>query len=46
MRQTQILRRPRRHARIDDLPALAPATPMDTSAAAALLETLDALVED
>ena len=46
MRQTQILRRPRRQACVEELPALVLATPMDTSAAAALVETIEALIED
>jgi hypothetical protein len=46
MRQTQILRRPRRSARLDDLTPTAIPAAMDTSAAAALVETIDALVED
>jgi hypothetical protein len=45
MRQTQILRRPRRPAPVEDLPAVVIVSPMDTSAAAALVETIDTLVE-
>ena len=46
MRQTQILRRPRRSARLDELSVPAIPAPMDTSAASSLVETIDALVED